>query len=62
MNSIDLLFFIAAAVAVGFIFHGLTDWFSYESRVGRKRRRNHGRVYTKARRPTVMLSVRTKKA
>ena len=62
MNSTDLLYCVAGLAAAGFIFHGLTDWFSHEARVGRKRRRNHGRVYSKARRPTVMLSVRTKKA
>jgi hypothetical protein len=61
MNSTDLLYFTAGLIAVVFIFHGLTDWFSYEARVGRKRRRNHGRVCNKSRRPTVMLSVRTKK-
>jgi len=62
MNPIDLLYWMAALLAVGFILHGITDWFSRAARLGRKRRRNHGRVYTKSRRPTVMLSVRTKKA
>ena len=62
MNPIDLLFWMAALVALGFILHGLTDCFSREARLGRKRRRNHGRISTKTRRPTVMLSVRTKKA
>ena len=50
MNSIDLLYCIGAVVALGFIFHGLTDWFSQDARITRKRRRNHGRVCSKARR------------
>jgi len=61
MNPIDLLFWTAAVVALGFILHGLTDLFSRDARIARKRRRNHGRICTKARRPTVMLSVRTKR-
>jgi len=62
MTTLDLLYCAAGLAALGFIVHGLTDWFSREARVIRKRRRNHGRITTKARRPTVMLSVRTKKA
>jgi hypothetical protein len=62
MNSIDVLYWIAGVAAFAMILHGLTDCFSRDARLGRKRRRNHGRVFTKARRPTVMLSVRTRKA
>jgi hypothetical protein len=62
MNSIDLLYSLAGIVALGLIFHGVTDWFSQSARLGRKRRRNHGRISNKSRRPTVMLSVRMKKA
>lgn len=61
MTSIDLPFYAAGVVALGLILHGFTDWFSREARYNRKRRRNHGRISTKSRRPGVMLSVRTKK-
>jgi len=62
MNPNDVLIWMAGLAAFALILHGLTDCFSREARLGRKRRRNHGRVFTKARRPTVMLSVRAKKA
>jgi len=62
MTPIDLLYCAIGIVALGFILHGLTDWFSREARVNRKRRRNHGRISSKSRRAGVMLSVRTKKA
>ena len=62
MTTVDLLCCAAGLAAFGFIFHGLTDWFSLDARVARKRRRNHRRVFCKSRRPTVMLSVRTKRA
>ena len=61
MHSIDLPFYAAGVVALGLILHGFTDWFSREARFNRKRRRNHGRISSKARRPSVMLSVRTKR-
>jgi hypothetical protein len=62
MTPIDLIYFGAGALALGFIFHGATDWFSRDARFLRKRRRNHGRIASKTRRPTILLSVRTKKA
>jgi hypothetical protein len=61
MTPIDVLYYAVAVGALGFILHGATDWFSHEARINRKRRRNHGRISTKSRRPSVMLSVRTKK-
>jgi hypothetical protein len=62
MTPTDLLFYAAGVAALGCIVHGLTDWFSNDARIVRKRRRNYMRVSSRARRPTVMLSARTKKA
>lgn len=56
-----IIFWIASLIAAGLIFRGVTDFFSQDARASRKRRRNYRRVTTKARRPAVMLSVRTKK-
>jgi hypothetical protein len=44
------------------VFAGIaTRFFSPESRLERRRRRNNQRVISKARRPGVVLSARTKK-
>ena len=40
MNPIDLLYCVGGVIAHGFIFHGVTDWFSQDARITRKRRRN----------------------
>jgi len=61
MTPIDLLYYAVGIVALGFILHGLTDLFSREARINRKRRRNHGRICSRSRHPSVMLSVRTKR-
>ena len=60
MSTIDLLYVMATLAALGFIVHGVTDMFSREARIGRKRRKNYGRISHKTGRP-VVLNVRTRK-
>jgi len=57
----DLVYWIAGLVGLAFLIHGLTDWFSRDARVGRKRRRNHGQISYKSKHPMILLNVRTKK-
>lgn len=50
---VTLILFVAAFVL-------LRAWFGPETREKRRRRRNHGRVVSKAVRPMVSLAVKTK--
>lgn len=57
----NLPYWIGGLVALGFLAHGLTDWFSPAARLRRKRERNHRRLMTRSRHPSVMLNVQTRK-
>ena len=57
----DLPYWLAGAVALGFLIHGSTDWFTPAARLRRKRERNHRRLLSRSGRPSVMLNVRTRK-
>lgn len=53
-----ILIGLAALLLAGWVWRG---FFSTESRLERRRRRNNARIASNARRPMVKFSVRTKK-
>lgn len=58
-NDISLLWVIAV-IAMGFLISHIAGHFSPESRRARRRRKNHNPITTRAKRPMVRFSVRTR--
>ena len=62
MSFVELIAIIAGSFAIVIAGYWLaTHYFSEEARIERRRRRSHSPIINKSNRPSVKLSVRTKK-
>lgn len=60
LSADQFTYWMAGLILAGLLWTVGTLFFTPEARERRRRRRNHGRVVSKARRPAVQLSVRTR--
>lgn len=61
MNADPLLLTLGAGLLLVLGLWGISHYLSRDAKLGRRRRRNNGRVQSRVKRPMVRLSVRTKK-